>query len=142
MAIERAALKRADFTDIGTGERIAAVHPGDILRSEFLEPLGMSVNALALALHVPAPRINDVVRGKRAVSPETALRLARYCGTSATFWLNLQNTHDLRVATDTAGAQIEREVEPLPAKLRPKRPKAPRPAARVAASAAKRAKAA
>ncbi|QCP51816.1 HigA family addiction module antidote protein [Trinickia violacea] len=146
MAIERAALKRADFTDIGTGERIAAVHPGEILRSDFLEPLGMSVNALALALRVPAPRINDVVRGKRAVSPETALRLARYFGTSATFWLNLQNTHDLRVATDTAGAQIEREVEPLPANLRPKRPKAPRPvarvAARVAAGAAKRAKAA
>jgi antitoxin HigA-1 len=142
MAIERAALKRADFTDIGTGERIAAVHPGEILRADFLEPLGMSVNALALALRVPAPRINDVVRGKRAVSPETALRLARYFGTSAMFWLNLQNAHDLRVATDTAGEQIEREVEPLPAKLRPKRPKAPRPVARATAGAAKRIKAA
>ena len=78
----------------------------------------MSANALALALHVPAPRINDVVRGRRAVSPETALRLARYFGTSATFWLNLQNAHDLRIATETAGERIEREVQPLSPELR------------------------
>jgi addiction module HigA family antidote len=114
MTIEREGLSRADFTDIGTGERIAAIHPGEVLRAEFLEPLGMSANALALALHLPAPRINDVVRGKRAVSPETALRLARYFGTSATFWLNLQNAHDLRIATETSGERIEREVQPLP----------------------------
>lgn len=118
MTIERGALKRADFIDIGTGERLPAVHPGEVLREEFLAPLGMSVNALALALHVPAPRINDVARGKRAVSPETALRLARYFGTSATFWLNLQNAHDLRIATETSGARIEREVQPLPEALR------------------------
>jgi len=142
MAIARAALKRADFTDIGTGERIAAVHPGDILRSEFLEPHGMSANALALALHVPAPRINDVVRGKRAVSPETALRLARYFGTSATFWLNLQNAHDLRVATEASGAQIEREVEPLRAEPRRKRPALPRASAGKPSGTARRTKAA
>lgn len=118
MSIERGALRHADFTDIGTGERLAAIHPGLVLRAEFLEPLGMSVNALALALRVPAPRINDVVRGKRAVSPETALRLARYFGTSASFWLDLQNSHDLRIATETSGERIEREVEPLPAALR------------------------
>jgi antitoxin HigA-1 len=118
MTIERTALSRADFTDIGTGERIAAVHPGEVLRAEFLAPLGMSANALALALHLPAPRINDVVRGRRAVSPETALRLARYFGTSATFWLSLQNAHDLRIATETAGERIEREVQPLPEALR------------------------
>ncbi|HEY3598056.1 MAG TPA: HigA family addiction module antitoxin [Paraburkholderia sp.] len=136
MVIKRAELKSTDFSDIATGERIAAVHPGEVLRAEFLDPRGMSVNALALALRVPAPRINDVVRGKRAVSPETALRLARYFGTSALFWMNLQVAHDLRVATEAAGEQIEREIEPLPPRERPKPPKTPAAHARAAALAA------
>ncbi|RKE34637.1 addiction module HigA family antidote [Paraburkholderia sp. BL23I1N1] len=113
MVIKRADLDSIDFMDIGTGEKIPAIHPGEILRYEFLDPLSMSVNALALALHVPAPRINDVVRGKRAISAETALRLARYFGTSTQFWLNLQNAYDLRIATEAAGEQIKREIEPL-----------------------------
>ncbi len=135
MVIKRAALKSTDFSDIATGERIAAVHPGEVLRAEFLDARGMSVNALALALRVPAPRINDVVRCKRAVSPETALRLARYFGTSALFWMNLQVAHDLRVATEAAGEQIEREIEPLPLRERPKPPKMPAAHARAAALA-------
>jgi antitoxin HigA-1 len=136
MVIKRSELASTDFSDIATGERITAVHPGEVLRAEFLDPRGMSVNALALALRVPAPRINDVVRGKRAVSPETALRLARYFGTSALFWLNLQIAYDLRVATAESGAQIEREIEPLPPRERPKPPKTQAANARAAALAA------
>lgn len=86
------------------------VHPGEILREDYLVPLGMSANALAKALNVPAPRINDIVRERRGVSADTALRLARYFDTSAQFWLNLQAMYDLRVAEIAAGKQIAREV--------------------------------
>ena len=113
MVIKRSALGSIDFSDIDTGDSIPEIHPGEILRGEFLEPLGMSVNALALALRIPAPRINDVVRGK-PISADTALRLERYFGASAQFWLNLQIAYDLRVATAAAGEQIEREIEPMP----------------------------
>lgn len=92
--------------------RMRPVHPGEILREEYLAELGMSVNALAKALKVPTPRINDVVRGRRGVSADTALRLARYLGTSPEFWLNLQATHDLRVAEASSGKRIAREVRP------------------------------
>jgi addiction module HigA family antidote len=73
------------------------IHPGEILREEFLVPLGMSASALAVALHVPAPRINDVVREKRGVTADTALRLARFFGTSEAFWMGLQDDYDLAV---------------------------------------------
>ncbi|MGF6263395.1 HigA family addiction module antitoxin [Paraburkholderia youngii] len=136
MVIKRSALKSIDFSDIDTGAAIDEIHPGEILRSEFLEPLGMSVNALALALRVPAPRINDVVRGRRAISADTALRLERYFGASAQFWLNLQIAYDLRVATAAAGEQIEREIEPMPRAERPKLPRVPAGHARAAALAA------
>ena len=88
------------------------IHPGEILREEFLAPLDMSANALALALKVPAPRINDIVREKRAITPDTALRLARYFGTTPEFWLNLQTAYDLRRARSELGATIEHEVSP------------------------------
>ncbi|RKR44508.1 addiction module HigA family antidote [Paraburkholderia sp. BL17N1] len=136
MVIKRSDLGSTDFSDIGTGDSIPESHPGEILRGEFLEPLGMSVNALALALRVPAPRINDVVRGKRAISADTALRLERYFGASAQFWLNLQIAYDLRVATAAAGEQIEREIEPMPKAQRPKMPKISAGHARAAALAA------
>ena len=74
------------------------VHPGEVIREEFMVPLGLSANALAKALNVPAPRINDVVRGRRGVSADTAMRLARYFGGDARSWLNLQAAYDLRVA--------------------------------------------
>jgi antitoxin HigA-1 len=74
------------------------VHPGEVLLEDFLKPLGMSANALAKALRVPAPRINDVVRGRRGVSADTAMRLARYFGGDARSWLNLQTAYYLRVA--------------------------------------------
>jgi antitoxin HigA-1 len=135
MVIKRSELDNIDFSDIDTGDNIPEIHPGEILRSEFLEPLGMSVNALALALRVPAPRINDVVRGKRAISADTALRLERYFGATAQFWLNLQIAYDLRVATAAAGEQIEREIEPMPKADRPTMPKVSAEHARAAALA-------
>jgi addiction module HigA family antidote len=135
MVIKRSDLGSIDFSDIDTGGSIPEIHPGEILRSEFLEPLGMSVNALALALRVPAPRINDVVRGKRAISADTALRLQRYFGASAQFWLNLQIAYDLRIATAAAGEQIEREIEPMPRADRPTMPKVSAEHARAAALA-------
>lgn len=86
------------------------IHPGEILREEFLVPLGMSASALATALHVPAPRINDIVRERRAISPDTALRLARYFGGAAQSWMNLQVAYDLRIAEKAALKTIKQEV--------------------------------
>jgi len=88
------------------------IHPGEIIKEEYLEPLGMSVNALAVALRVPAPRINDVVRQKRGISIDTALRLARYFNTTAQFWMNLQISYDLKIAKKNI-AKIEDEIIPL-----------------------------
>jgi len=89
------------------------IHPGEVLREEYLVPLGMSANALAMDLHVPAPRINDIVRERRAITPDTALRLARYFDTTAQFWLNLQTAYDLKQTEAEAGARIAREVHPM-----------------------------
>ena len=86
-------------------------HPGEMLREEFLLPLGMSQNALAMKIRVPATRIGEIVHGKRAISPDTALRLARFFGNSPEFWLNLQQMHDLSKARLESGAAIERDVE-------------------------------
>jgi addiction module HigA family antidote len=90
------------------------VHPGAVLREDFLVPLNLSANALAVALCVPAPRINDIVRERRGVSADTALRLARYFGSTPQFWLNLQVAYDLRVAEIAAGRKIAREVVAMP----------------------------
>ena len=89
------------------------VHPGRVLELEFLEPLGMSAYGLAKTIGVMSPRAYEVLRGERAVSADTALRLGRYFGTGAEFWINLQSRYDLEVARDRAGAEIEREVKPL-----------------------------
>ena len=86
--------------------------PGEMLRAEFLDPLGMSANALALALRVPANRITAIINGERTVTADTAMRLARYFGTSARFWLNLQQAYDLSRAWAENGATIAREVAP------------------------------
>jgi addiction module HigA family antidote len=90
--------------------KMRPIHPGEILREEFLAPLGMSAHALAMELKVPAPRINDVVRERRAITSDTALRLARYFGTTPQFWLNLQTSYDLRVAERQVGSKIAKEV--------------------------------
>ena len=89
------------------------VHPGEVLREDFLKPLGLSANALAKALHVPAPRINDVVRKRRGVSADTAMRLARYFGGDARSWLNLQAAFDLRVAEISNAKRIVRQIAPM-----------------------------
>ena len=98
-----------------TNKKLDPIHPGEILREEFLTPLGMSANALALELKVPAPRINDIVRERRAVTPDTALRLSCYFGTTAQFWLNLQSAYDLKVTESKDGSKIKREVHTRPA---------------------------
>jgi addiction module HigA family antidote len=87
-------------------------HPGDVLLEEYLKPLGMSINALAMKLRVPATRIDAIVKGNRAVTADSAMRLARFFGTSPEFWVNLQSMHDLSKARMERGRQIEREVEP------------------------------
>jgi len=93
--------------------KMRPIHPGEILREEFLAPLGMTANALAMRLHVPAPRINDIVRERRSITPDTALRLARCFDTTAQFWLNLQTSYDLKLAENEAGRKIAEEVRPL-----------------------------
>ena len=89
------------------------MHPGRVLELEFMEPLEMTAYALAKAIGVDAPRVYDIVRGKRAITADTALRLARYFGTSPEFWLNLQSHYDLEVEEDRVGESIERDVQPL-----------------------------
>jgi addiction module HigA family antidote len=86
-------------------------HPGETLKEDYLMPLGLSVNQLARALGVGAPRLNEIVRGERGITADTALRLARYFQTSAEFWLNLQVLYDLRTAEQKVGARIAREVK-------------------------------
>ena len=96
-------------------DRLPPIHPGEILREEFLSPLGMAANELALALRVPATRINDIVNEKRGITADTALRLARYFGTTAEMWAGLQADYDLRLARYQKEKEIERDVEPLAA---------------------------
>jgi len=91
------------------------IHPGEILREEYLEPLGMTPNALSIHLRVPSPRINDVVREKRGITTDTALRLARYFNTTAQYWLNLQTSYELKQAEREVGSMIENEIQPLAA---------------------------
>jgi addiction module HigA family antidote len=91
------------------------IHPGEILRLDFMEPLGLSMNRLALDLRVPVTRIAEIVHERRAVTADTALRLARYFNTSAGFWLNLQTAYELEVAADKLSHVIEREVRPMSA---------------------------
>ena len=89
------------------------VHPGEVLREDYLKPLDMSVNALAKKLAIPTSRLNDIVLERRGVTPDTAMRLARFFGGDARSWLNLQTAHDLRVAEIEKAKEIERTVEPL-----------------------------
>ena len=91
------------------------VHPGEILREEYLAPMGMSVHALSLALRVPATRLHEIVKERRSITPDTALRLARYFGTDAQSWLNLQLNYDLKIAEAELKGRIEREVERMAA---------------------------
>ena len=91
---------------------LSPIHPGEILREDFLVPLGLSMNKLALDIRVPVTRVAEIVHERRGITPDTALRLARYFNTTARFWLNLQAAYDLEVAEDELSSKIEREVQP------------------------------
>lgn len=93
--------------------RLKPVHPGEILREEFMEPLGLNPHKLSLALHVSAPTIYEIVKAERAISPDMALRLARYFGATPEFWLSLQTRYDLEMARDSEEGRVRREVQPL-----------------------------
>jgi addiction module HigA family antidote len=93
-------------------EKTAAVHPGELLREDFLAPMGLSANALALALRVPVTRISEIVRERRGITADTALRLARYFGTSPDFWMKMQMSYDLALAYRESMARIEVEIFP------------------------------
>ena len=104
--------RKVDFSDIGSGRRLPPVHPGEILRHEYLTPMQISVYELANAINVPRTRANDIALGRRAITIDTAIRLARYFGTSSEFWINLQTRYDLDVADRTVRRRIEREISP------------------------------
>jgi addiction module HigA family antidote len=91
--------------------KIKPIHPGEILAEDFMAPRSLSALALATALHVPANRISEIIRGRRAITGDTALRLGRYFDTSPDLWMGLQAEYELRTARDAAGKQIEREVQ-------------------------------
>jgi len=93
-------------------DKLKPIHPGEVLSEEFLKPLALSQNRLALDIRVPARRINEIVHGKRSVSADTALRLARYFGTTPQFWMGLQSDYELDIAEDKLSRRLEREVRP------------------------------
>jgi antitoxin HigA-1 len=99
--------------------KLPPIHPGEILREDFMAPLGLSMNRLALDIHVPVTRIAEIVHERRGITPDTALRLARYFNTSARFWLNAQAAYDLEVAEDELGPTIEHDVHPLASSTQP-----------------------
>jgi len=96
----------------GKTKTVAPVHPGETLREDFLKPLGLTADWLAMELLVPPTRVIDIVRGMRAVNADTALRLARYFGTTPQFWMNLQANYDLELAQDARGAEIAGRIRP------------------------------
>jgi len=96
-------------------KKLKPIHPGEQLREEFMKPYGLSMNRLALDLHVPVTRIAEIVNERRGVSPDTALRLARYFKTTPQFWMNMQLHYELQVAEDELSAKVQREVHPLEA---------------------------
>ena len=113
MSIHREELDQIDFTDKAEGDDLMPpVTPGEILREEFMRPLGLSANALAKALHVPPNRITAILKGTRSITADTALRLARYFNTTPQSWLNLQKNYELEVAKRELGKTIDAEIEP------------------------------
>ena len=101
--LHRDDLHQVDWSDVSTGDHIGPVLPGDVLRLEFMEPMGMSARALARDMDVPPNLITGVVHGDRAITARTALLFAKRCGVSAEFWMNLQTVHDLENARQSAG---------------------------------------
>jgi antitoxin HigA-1 len=98
-----------------TNNGMRPIHPGEVLREDYLKPLNLSVNSLAKQLNVPTSRMNDIVLERRGISADTALRLSRYFGGDAQTWLNLQSIYDLKIALKANARAIERDIEPLAA---------------------------
>jgi antitoxin HigA-1 len=113
MAIAREQLKSTDFRDVSTGRRLAPVHPGEVLLKDFIEPLGITRYKVAKLAGVQQRRIDEICAGQRAITGDTALRLARLFGTDAAFWINLQAQYDLEVSYRDMHERIEAEVTPL-----------------------------
>ena len=115
MSIRIQDLTKTDFTAVlaNPRKRLTITHPGKYLETEFMVPHKLSANALANLLHVPANRITAILKGQRAITADTALRLARYLGTSAELWLNLQKDYELRTAREEIAAKIDALVEPM-----------------------------
>ncbi len=103
----------ASLRESSMAKKLKPVHPGEILREEFMTPLGLSMNKMAMALRVPVTRIADIVNERRGITADTALRFARYFKNSAAFWMNLQTRYDLEVAEDEIAAKVARDVQPL-----------------------------
>ena len=103
---------RIDFAGVTTGKRLPLIHPGEILRDDFLQPLKISVSTLAQNIKVPRSRLNDIVLGRRGITADTAFRLARYFGSTPGFWINLQARYDLDAADRKLRRRIAREVSP------------------------------
>lgn len=106
--------KSKSLTTIRSKDKMPPLHPGEMLREEFMRPLGISANALALALHVPVTRVSEIVNERRSVTADTALRLERYFGMPADFWLNLQKQYELESVEDSLATTIRRQVRPAP----------------------------
>jgi addiction module HigA family antidote len=100
------------------GKKLKPAHPGEILREEFMAPLELSMNRMAMDLRVPVMRIADIVNEHRSITADTALRFARYFKNSPTFWMNLQSRYDLEVAEDEIAVKVERDVQPFKAPAR------------------------
>ena len=117
MTIKRGELDRReiDFSDVTTGQRLPPVHPGEILRDEFLIPMHLHVKHLAQAIKISEIDLDAIAHGRRSITIDTALRLGHYFGMTPEFWINLQTRYDLDVAEHTVRRQIEREIEPLAA---------------------------
>lgn len=115
MSIQRDKLDAMQWGDVATGERLAPVHPGEILLHDFIEPMGLTRYKIAKFTSVPQRRIDEICTGKRAVTADTAMRLGRLFGMSAQTWMNLQAQYDLEVAERELGDKIDHEVMPLAA---------------------------
>jgi len=113
MSIRREELEEADLSVVTTGRRLAPVHPGEVLLKEFIEPMQLTRYKVAKETGVPQRRIDEICAGSRAVTADTALRLARFFGVEAQFWMNLQARYDLEIAARTSLKRIERQVKPL-----------------------------
>ena len=113
MTIKREDLERIDFSAVTTGRRLATVHPGEVLFKEFIEPLKLTRYKVAKGTGVPQRRIDEICSGSRGISADTALRLGRFFGVDARFWVNLQAHYDLELAQRESSKRIVREVKPL-----------------------------